>query len=289
MSRLHSSSWSCLLRRRPRPGRRRLVVAGRRPPHRTAPTVANAYSTMGSSTQDLPLGPTAALQFATCYVNLAVPSSAGRIASTTRFFQRFGIPLATALSAGLIDSLSELRPITLRPVFLSRRSRPVGQHRPAQWPRHHRADRHRRPRARRRHRPRRAVPARQDEGVSRSGPPSPPGPAFPRKVLQLYGGNLLAQILLAVTLGACTQAFGYPVPLSTLILINSVVSLFAGLLPVPGGIGVTEAGLSLGLTRAGVPSETAFAIALTYRFTTFYLPPIWGYASYRWLSSRRYV
>ena len=43
------------------------------------------------------------------------------------------------------------------------------------------------------------------------------------------------------------------------------MSLFAGLLPIPGGIGVTEAGLTLGLTAAGVPSETAFAIALAYR------------------------
>jgi hypothetical protein len=39
---------------------------------------------MGSTPEPLPLGPTAALQFATCYVNLAVPSSAGRVAITTR-------------------------------------------------------------------------------------------------------------------------------------------------------------------------------------------------------------
>jgi uncharacterized protein (TIRG00374 family) len=111
----------------------------------------------------------------------------------------------------------------------------------------------------------------------------------PRKVLQLYGGNLLAQLLFAVTLGACVRAFGQELPLSTLILINTVVTLFAGLLPVPGGVGVSEAGLSLGLTRAGIPSETAFAIALTYRFATFYLPPIWGLLSYRWMTSRHYL
>jgi Lysylphosphatidylglycerol synthase TM region len=110
-----------------------------------------------------------------------------------------------------------------------------------------------------------------------------------RKLLQLYGGNLLAQVLFAMTLGACVRAFGYEVPLRTLILINTVVSLFAGLLPVPGGVGVSDAGLSLGLTRAGIPSETAFAIALTYRFVTFYLPPIWGLRRYRWLTSRRYL
>ena len=111
----------------------------------------------------------------------------------------------------------------------------------------------------------------------------------PRKLLELYGGNLLTQVLFAVTLGACVRAFGFEVPLSSLILINTVVSLFAGFIPVPGGVGVTEAGLSLGLTRAGIPAETAFAIALTYRFTTFYLPPIWGLRCYRWLISRRYL
>jgi uncharacterized membrane protein YbhN (UPF0104 family) len=52
---------------------------------------------------------------------------------------------------------------------------------------------------------------------------------------------------------------------------------------------VTEAGLALGLTRAGIPSETAFAVALTYRFATFYLPPIWGLRSYHWMTSRRYL
>lgn len=79
----------------------------------------------------------------------------------------------------------------------------------------------------------------------------------------LFGGNLLSQLLFAITLGACVRAFGLYVPLSTLTLINTVVTLFAGILPVPGGVRMSEAGLSLGLTRAGIPSETAFAVALT--------------------------
>ena len=67
------------------------------------------------------------------------------------------------------------------------------------------------------------------------------------------------------------------------------MSLFAGLLPIPGGIGVSEAGLTYGLTAAGVPTETAFAIAIAYRFASFYLPPIWGWFCYRWLVKRRYL
>ena len=38
-----------------------------------------------------------------------------------------------------------------------------------------------------------------------------------------------------------------------------------------------------------MPSEIAFAIALAYRFASFYLPPIWGYFCYDWLKKRRYL
>ena len=111
----------------------------------------------------------------------------------------------------------------------------------------------------------------------------------PRKLLQLFGGNVAAQVLFAVALAACVEAFGESVPLTELVLINTVVSLFAGLLPMPGGMGVSEAGLTLGLTRAGLSSEIAFAVALAYRFVSFYLPPIWGWFCYRWLVKKRYL
>jgi uncharacterized membrane protein YbhN (UPF0104 family) len=257
------------------------------------PRITNAVSTIGSTTQPLPLGPTALMQFASCYVNLAVPSSAGRLALTTRFFQRFGVSSATALSAGVIDSVSEF--VTQVVLFLLvffvsdvDLGLSVSQDQlsglattaliifavlvvagavaflvPSL-----------RAKARTS-----LLQARDALQVLRS----------PSKLLQLYGGNLLSQLLFALTLGACVRAFGMHLPLSDLILINTVVSLFAGLLPVPGGVGVTEGGISLGLTRAGVPAELAFAIALSYRFAVFYLPPIWGYLCFKWLAARHYL
>jgi uncharacterized membrane protein YbhN (UPF0104 family) len=39
----------------------------------------------------------------------------------------------------------------------------------------------------------------------------------------------------------------------------------------------------------GVDESTAFAIAFTHRLCTFYLPPIWGYASLHWLQRRGFV
>jgi uncharacterized protein (TIRG00374 family) len=92
-----------------------------------------------------------------------------------------------------------------------------------------------------------------------------------------------------MTLGASTHAYGVGVPLPELIFINMAVTVFASIIPIPGGIGVAEAGLTAGLVAVGVPEDVAFAAAITHRMVTFYLPPIWGYFSLRWLSSRGYL
>ena len=63
--------------------------------------------------------------------------------------------------------------------------------------------------------------------------------------------------------------------------------MLAGLLPVPGGVGVVEGGLIYGLVRAGVPEEVAFAAVVLYRIASFYLPPVWGYFAMRWLETQR--
>jgi len=257
------------------------------------PRIPAAVSTMGALERPLPLGPLTTLQFAISYVNLAVPSTAARVAVNIRFFQRFGVDATTATTAGAIDSVSgfivqiflfllvffwsdvdfglsfdtaELEGLaTIALIVIAAvvvlavlvLVVPSWRRRVSElW-----------------HKVRVAT------AVLRS----------PTKLLQLFGGNLLSQVLFAVALGACVKAFGEDLPLSSLVLINTVVSLFAGLLPVPGGMGVSEAGLTLGLTSAGLPSEIAFAAALAYRFASFYLPPIWGYFCYDWLVKRRFL
>jgi uncharacterized membrane protein YbhN (UPF0104 family) len=257
------------------------------------PRVPAAVSTMGSIARPLPLGPLTALQFAICYVNLAIPSTAARVAINVRFFQRFGVKPAEAMTAGVIDSVSgfivqiglflglffvsdldlalsldtgelsgaaTIALIALGALVVAAalvalvaplRRRVVSVYRQA----------------------------RVALGVLRR----------PTKVLQLFIGNVVCQVLFAVALSACAEAFGQHVPLAQLVLINTIVSLFAGLLPIPGGIGVTEAGLTYGLTAAGLTSETAFTIAVAYRFCSFYLPPIWGWFCYHWLVKRRYL
>jgi uncharacterized protein (TIRG00374 family) len=111
----------------------------------------------------------------------------------------------------------------------------------------------------------------------------------PRHVLTMLGGNLLAQVIQAIILGVCLAAFGESAHLSQLILINTAVSLFAGLMPVPGGMGVAEAGYTAGLQAIGVPSAAAISTAIAFRLVTFYLPPLWGAVSMRWLHRHQYV
>jgi uncharacterized protein (TIRG00374 family) len=93
----------------------------------------------------------------------------------------------------------------------------------------------------------------------------------------------------AAVLGICLAAFGEQAAMSQLILINTGVSLFAGLMPVPGGVGVAEAGLTAGLQAIGVPGAVAVSTAVTFRLVTFYLPPLWGSFAMRWLRRNSYV
>jgi uncharacterized protein (TIRG00374 family) len=115
------------------------------------------------------------------------------------------------------------------------------------------------------------------------------GIADARHLALLLGGNLAGEILFSLTLGICVRALGYDLDLAELVLVNEAVAIFAGILPIPGGIGVTEGGLTAGLVAAGVPQAPALAAVLIYRLVTFYLPPIWGYVSMKWLVRNSYL
>ena len=109
------------------------------------------------------------------------------------------------------------------------------------------------------------------------------------KRLELFGGNVGSELLYAISLGATCLAYGVHLNLAELVFVNTAASVLSSLIPVPGGIGAAEASLSAGLIAMGVDESTAFAIALTQRLCTFYLPPIWGYVSLRWLTRKAYL
>jgi uncharacterized membrane protein YbhN (UPF0104 family) len=113
--------------------------------------------------------------------------------------------------------------------------------------------------------------------------------ATPVHALMLFGGNLVSQVLFALTLDAALHAYGESLPLLQIIVINSLASVLGGAAPVPGGMGVVEAGLIGGFTAAGIPESEAIATTFTARLFTAYLPPIWGWFALRWMRRRDYV
>lgn len=111
----------------------------------------------------------------------------------------------------------------------------------------------------------------------------------PRKGMQMLAGNAISQVFYAIVLWAALHTYGESLGLMQLIIINTLASILGGIAPVPGGIGVIEAGLIGGFTAAGIPDQQAIAATFTARLFTAYLPPIWGWLSINWLRHRDYV
>lgn len=113
--------------------------------------------------------------------------------------------------------------------------------------------------------------------------------AHPRKLVQILGGAIFAQLLSAFALGASLQAFRDHLSLATLTTVITLASMLGGASPVPGGIGIVEAGLILGLTCAGVPEPNAVAAVFVQRLFTSYLPPVAGWSALVSMRRREYL
>jgi uncharacterized protein (TIRG00374 family) len=111
----------------------------------------------------------------------------------------------------------------------------------------------------------------------------------PRELVLLLGGSFAGELLVAMTLSVSLRAFGDHLRLPTLIVIIALPAILAGIAPSPGGIGVVEAGMILGLTAAGVSEADAIAAVFIQRLFTSYLPPIWGWFTLVWMRKREYL
>jgi glycosyltransferase 2 family protein len=255
--------------------------------------IAGGVSFRGAVPTPLPLLPCVALQSALKFINLTVPSSAGRIGINIRFLQRGGAPTAQAFAAGAVDDLSE-KIVEIALVLLMLPFVHI------------------------------VVSADDLKGGAPSGRlivsvlgllaviviallciPSVRAKALPsvrsaasglwavardrRKRLELFGGQLGVEVFYALTLGAACLAYGIHLTFAQLVLVNTAASAFSSLIPSPGGVGTAEASLTAGLVAMGVVDSTAFAIAFTHRLCTYYLPPIWGYFSMRWLQRKAFI
>ncbi|HTT89585.1 MAG TPA: lysylphosphatidylglycerol synthase transmembrane domain-containing protein [Acidimicrobiales bacterium] len=255
------------------------------------PRFAYAESTRAACPRPIPYGPPVLLQFSVTFISLVFPGTVARMALNVRFFQRQGIPPASAVSIGLIENFGGY----VVQVFIIVAALVFGF---GEIDAGLQASGHRDgnlllvlallvaavivaavvavvvPQLRRwvmeRIRPS-LVDLRDTLATLRS----------PSKVMRLLLANLAAEVLFASTLGLVLVALGSSLPLATLLVVNVFVSFFASMIPIPGGIGVSEGALMVGLTAVGIDQSTAFAAAICYRLCTFYLPPIWGWFAFR--------
>ena len=111
----------------------------------------------------------------------------------------------------------------------------------------------------------------------------------PLKLVLLVGGSVGSELLVAMALSVSLRAFGDHLNLPTLYVVIFLAGIIGGVSPSPGGMGVVEAGMILGLTAAGVSEADATAAVFIQRLFTSYLPPIWGWITLVWMRKREYL
>jgi uncharacterized membrane protein YbhN (UPF0104 family)/membrane-associated phospholipid phosphatase len=111
----------------------------------------------------------------------------------------------------------------------------------------------------------------------------------PKKALQLVGGDTAGNLIYPLILGVCMLAFNQHLDFAQLIVVQVGAGMVGNVAPVPGGIGVTEAALTAGLTSFGIAPAPALASVLLFRGITFLLPPVFGFFTLRWLRAKGYA
>ena len=194
--------------------------------------IGGGISLRGSVPTPLPLLPCVVLQAAIRFINLTVPSSAGRIAMNVRFLQRMGASTPAAIAAGAVDDVSEkvvkalLVAATLPFVRVDVDTSQFARGGPdtrlivaigialvagvavvlAV------------PSLRAKVLPRIRVALATLASVARTR----------RKRLELFGGNLLAELLFALVLGAACRAYGADLSLAELVFVNTAAGVSVG-------------------------------------------------------------
>ena len=265
---------------------------------------AIAITTVGSVTNPLPYGRTLALELSDTFVALAGGSMAV-LATRVRFFQQEGYSRTVAVSSGVLVSDGQLD-----------REGGALPHRPALWPSATCTSTSRpaatAAAAATAHlvwlivmavivvgvalglvfavpRWRRLAAAKLRPKASEVWAHLKLLATHPRNLVEIFGGNVAAQIFVAMALGASLHAFGDHLGLATLIVVLTLGSMLGGISPVPGGMGVVEAGMIIGLTAAGISETDAVAAVFVQRLFTAYLPPIWGWFVLVWMRKKEYL
>ena len=261
-----------------------------------ATNLTDATALAAVTPKPVPIGVTTVEQFAIGFVNVAVPSAAGRIAVNIRYFEKLGISAVTSTTTGAITGflgfIAQAVLVVLTIVIgagsidLSQMQGGGGVMRlltmaiaiffgvaaivalVPKW-RHWVEDKLRTPMA------------QIGDAIKTL--------RNPKSAALALGSALATEVLYGAGFAMCVLAVGGSINLGQAIFINVTVSLFAGLMPIPGGVGVAEAGMTAGLTSIGVDPGVAVSAVLIYRLVSYYLPPLWGYVSLRWLTAHDYL
>ncbi len=261
---------------------------------------AIAVTTVGSVTDPLPYGRTVALEVADTFVALAGGSMAV-LATRVRFFQQEGYTPTVAVSSGVLASTASwivkgalflvALPLAIGNLHFQQPTSSSGSNSRLVWliliavavagvalglvfavPRWRRL-------AAEKVRPKASEVWSHLKVLA----------GHPRNLVEIFGGSLAAQLFVAMALGAALHAFGDHLSLATLIVVLTLGSMLGGVSPVPGGMGVVEAGMIIGLTAAGISESDAVAAVFVQRLFTAYLPPIWGWFVLVWMRRKEYL
>ncbi len=252
--------------------------------------VPEATGMIAAVGRPLPLQPVVILQLSARFIGLAVPSAAGRVAMNSAFLMKFGVGPTAAVVQGAIDGVSGfvveafilvvglmfieasfdlggdlnwqlillvavgLAVLTTAVLFLVERLRKL------------------------------VLPVLKDALGSVTAVLKDP-----RRAITLLTSNFLARLALAVALWLILRSIGVEMSLALVLVVTVATNLLAGLVPIPGGIGIAEAVLTSWLVLVGVPEASAFAATVVYRMATFYLPAVEGFFAMRWLERRDYL
>jgi uncharacterized membrane protein YbhN (UPF0104 family) len=240
---------------------------------------------------DLPLKPLVILQISVKWIGLAVPSAAGRITMNTLFLRKFGVSPTIALTQGALDGLAGFAVeagVLLIALIASDLSFDLDTSE-ANWSlillivvvliis---------------------AVVAVLRVNKLRQMVLPPLKGAWellwgilkdPKRAFGLLGSNLASRAVLATTLWFILHAIGAPLPFVAALVATLATNLLAGLVPIPGGIGVAEAVLTSFLIVLGLSPEEAFAAAVMFRVATFYIPAGEGFFAMKWLEKNGHL
>jgi len=111
----------------------------------------------------------------------------------------------------------------------------------------------------------------------------------PKRTLGLLASNFAARFILAISLWMILLSLDVSLGIWSVLTATVATGLLGGLVPIPGGVGVSEAVLTAFLVLFGVDETTAFAAAVVYRTATFYIPAAAGFFSMRWLEDKGYI